>query len=197
MAPLCLEDAFDGPEVDASIWIVLGASSGIAASIDAQALRIGVPEATASSQDPYRGVKSATMNLTGGSAEVQLQQPPPSTQPSLAGLTIGPDQRNYYNLFVQTKQLVARTLIDGTRSDVVEPYDPVRHQFLRIRHDRASDEVVFESRGDNTEWALVFREARAFSLELADVTLFASSFDIAPAFSSVFDNVAAYAMCQP
>lgn len=195
MAPLCVEDTFDGPEVDTTVWIITGSASGTIASIDAQALKIDVPQAMTSAQDPRGGVHSATMDLVGGSAEVQLVQPPPSAQKSLAGLTIGGDPLNYYSLFMQTNQLVARSYLDGIRTDVVDPYDPVRHQFLRIRHDRASDEILFESRGADTDWEHVLRVPRAFSLELTTVTLSAQSFDIAPAFTSVFDNVAIYGAC--
>jgi hypothetical protein len=197
MAPLCIEDAFDGSQIDTSTWIVVGAPNGVTAKLEAKALRVDVPAQTTASQDLYGGIKSGTLNLTYGMAEVDMLQGPPAAQTSLSGLSIGPDQQNYYNMFVQTGQLVARSYVAATRDDVVKAYDPARHLHLRIRHEHASDMIVFETRGADTGWTIAHQVPRAFSLESADVTLFASSYDVAPAYSSLFDNVAIYATCSP
>jgi len=64
-------------------------------------------------------------------------------------LTVGIDSSNYYRIFVSGGTLVLQQRIAGVKTDVSLPYDGVAHRFLRIRHDGASGQVVWETAPGN------------------------------------------------
>jgi hypothetical protein len=194
-ATTCLEDGFDDPVLDLARWISYGEGKNIFTSVVDGTLHIDVPAATTTDVDPYGGIRIGSRDLTGLTVEAELVQPGPPDEPSEAVLQLKMDAANHFDFFVQRKVLVVRTLLGGMQSSLDTPYDPALHRVLRIRHELETDEIVFEARGLDTDWVEITRKPRTFSLASADFLVFAGTFDIAPAFTAVFDNVRVTGPC--
>src|SRR6185295_13066538 len=81
---------------------------------------------------------------------VGLVQPGASTTSADAMLTIGVDVSNYYRIYVEAGSLIIQKRINGAKATLfTNPYDPVNHRYLRIRHEAATGKVVFETAADS------------------------------------------------
>lgn len=195
-SPICLQDGFD-TTLDASTWIPYGPVSG-AVRVDAGVLRIDVPQQTTATQDPYGGVHTSTRNLTGAAFEVRLLAVPDVAARSLTGELFRHDGANSYSLFFQVGQVIARKTIAGMTKDSVWPYDAVSDEYLRMRHDVSANEIVFETRGKTTNWLPRLRLPMELDPSSIEVHLFAASFDVAPAYTALFDDALLTGpSCQP
>ncbi len=192
----CFVDDFSEAAVSGG-WIVAGLGKNVIVTTDAGRLRVDVPESTSTTQDPYGGIASSLLDLTGGSIEAELVEPPPFGSSSEAFVAIRADELNHYNLLVQHGKVIARTYDDGVLVDVPASYDPARHRVLRLRHDAATNEIVYETHGDATGWLELHRAPFQFDVTRVEVAVTAGSFDVAPAYTSRFDNVVVFGRCAP
>lgn len=193
---LCIADDFELGTIDTARWAVFGPNKGVTLSIDAGRLRYDVPQSTSSTQDPYGVIQSAPFDLTGGSVEAEFVE-----VPTLVGaksevvLEIKYDDQNHYNVVVQPGKVVSRTYDNGVLVDIPAIYDPALHRVLRIRHDTATNEVVFEAHGNGTDRIELRRAPFTFATNTVTVDVVAGSFDVADAFKATIDNVVVYGRC--
>jgi hypothetical protein len=194
-----LTDTFDGSGApDPNKWTI-GVFSGttedttINVSKSNNQLQIGpLPNATG---NHYRGIYSAAYNITGGYVYVQLAQAAVGGAYSM--LTVGFDANNYYRLWVSGTALQCEREIGGTKSPIASiTYNSAVHQFLQIRHDSTTGEVVCEAAANNSgqpgSWSLVGRgawDSTAVPLTSTKFELKAgTSTAVASAGSALFDN---------
>ncbi|MBI3652031.1 MAG: IPT/TIG domain-containing protein [Acidobacteria bacterium] len=148
---LLLVDDFNNNTLDTTKWSLNNlfsgyTDSGVAVSDQNQHLEIGALKQNTSGSH-YNGLRSAlSYNFTGAYAAVELVQPPNAATAADAMLTIGQDPNNYYRIYVEAGNLICQKKAKGTKMDLLTvPFDAVNHRFLRIRHDAASGNVVFET----------------------------------------------------
>jgi hypothetical protein len=182
-----LQDSFEGT-LDTATWTMFAFNGGSDVRVEGGLLQIDVLQQTTATQDPYGGIRSGSRNVTGASFEIEVLQVPGATAPSFTGELYRFDGTSNYSLFFQKGQVVARRTLSGTTKDVSWPYDPVADRFLRMRHDASTNELVFETRGQATDWVERTRLPVELDLRAMELWLFASSYDIAPAYTTQFDN---------
>jgi hypothetical protein len=150
-----LADDFNDNSMNSAKWVSNNLFSGFTDSSVAvgeknQRLEIGgLKQSTSGSH--YNGIRSAAMyNFTGAYAFVEIVQPAPATTAADAMLTIGKDANNYYRIYVEAGNLICQKRINGAKMDLLTlPFDAVNHRFLRIRHDAATGNVIFETATGN------------------------------------------------
>lgn len=192
---LCTADDFSADTLDPLVWTVLGGGTGSVTMTDGGDLRIDVPEQTTSDQDPNGGIRSLPFDLTGGSAEIQVRETAPATVRGGAYLKLEADSTHYYELLVQQGKAVARSYLDAMKIDIPEIYNPAVHDVLRLRHDAATNEIVWESHGDGSDWHELRRETFAFPPSVLTVSAYAASFDVTPAYTVRYDNFVVFGRC--
>jgi len=146
----------------------------------------------------YGGVATTFQyNLPPGSyTYVELVQPPSAQTNADAGFALG-NYLGYYQILVSHGSLIGVKNILGNATTVFSvTYDPVAHRFLRIRHNSATGQVIFEtapgSGGVPGTWVQRFSEPwnstlafNGFQFELRGGTLGAQSGQSGKA---IFDN---------
>lgn len=151
-----LSDDFNGASLDTTKWSV-SISTGlqdtsIPVTQSGGQLSIGpLLQGTAANGSHYNGISSVSrFNFTGSFAYVQLVQPAASNTTAFAMFAVGNDSDNFYRFYVSGTSLVCAQKIGGTRADLATfTYNPVAHQFLRIRHDSAAGNVIYETAPNN------------------------------------------------
>jgi hypothetical protein len=95
----------------------------------------------------YNGIRSATAyNFTNAYVYVELTQAPASASAADAMLTIGRDANNYYRIYVEAGKLICQKKLNGAKTDLFNAlYDLATHRFLRLRHDSATGNAIFET----------------------------------------------------
>lgn len=151
-----LSDDFNGASLNTSNWSV-GVFTGLqdpsvpVAQTSGQ-LQIGpLFQGTAASGSHYNGIVSqARFNFTGAFAYVQLVQPAASNTTAFTMFAVGNDSNNFYRFYVSNGSLVCEQKIAGTKTSLATiTYNPVAHQFLRIRHESAAGNVIYETAPNN------------------------------------------------
>jgi endonuclease/exonuclease/phosphatase family metal-dependent hydrolase len=171
-------------------------------------LRIGdLKEGKTSSA--YNGISGGAYNLSSdGCASVQLVTSPSLSSTAYAMFAAVRDASNYYRWYEAGGTLVAQKTIGGAKTTLVDlQYDPVAHQFLRIRNvanpATGTEDVVFETAPNQGGVPGTFTEryrevwstavpATALKFELKSGT---SRAETAPG-STFFDNVHVAANCR-
>ena len=196
-----LADDFNDGTIDPARWDTTGLFSGtkdatVTVAESGGQLRIG-PLASNTAGTHYNGIQSAqSVDFTGGAASVQLATPASASTTAYAMFTVGTNVSNYYRLFVSGSTLVAQKKIGGTKTDYTFAYDAAGDQFLRIRHDAATGQVVWETApsygGSPGAWVLRRAEAwqtTAVPLGTVKFELKAGTSDAQPTPGTVaFDN---------
>lgn len=149
-----LTDDFNDNTLDSSKWAIAqitGSSDpNITVSESSQRLAVG-PLLQNTSGFHFSGIVSnGTFNFTNAYAYVQVVTPPPpgsasELRASVAGSTS--PAANLYRFIILGSNLKLQRVIGGTAINVVAPfaYNATSMKFLRIRHDSASGNVVFET----------------------------------------------------
>ena len=150
-ANVIIEDNFNDNCLDTLKWTANDLFSGftdpaVPVSETAQRLEIG-PLLQNASGSHYRGIRSvSSYDFTGAYGYVELVQPPSAATKADAMLTIGYSVNNYYRIYVTEGKLLAQKKIGGIKTTfLMLPYDSTEHRYLRIRHDAATNSVVFET----------------------------------------------------
>ena len=145
-----LADDFNNGAIDGSKWVANSLFSGFTDPTvplqETTALQIG-PLMQNTDGSHYNGVRSTgAHNFTGGYAYVQLTQGPAANTTADAFFTIGLNVDNCYRMYVEAGNLILQSKLGGAKQTLLTvAYNPVNHAFWRIRHDEASDQVVFEA----------------------------------------------------
>jgi hypothetical protein len=148
---ILLADDFNDNSLSDTKWINNDVFSGFTdASVlvgeKNQHLEIGALKQNTSGSH-YNGIRSSAMyNFTGAYASVEIVQTAPAATAADAMLTIGKDANNYYRIYVEAGNLICQKRVNSTKMDLLNiPFDAVNHRFLRIRHDNATGNVIFET----------------------------------------------------
>jgi hypothetical protein len=149
-----LADDFNSSSIDTTKWsqsLFTGSQNTSVAVIDnGSQLQIG-PLPTNASSSSYNGITSkSTYDFTGASAYVQLVQPAAANSNAFTMFAVGKDVNNFYRFYVSGGSLVCEKKIGGTKTEIGSTaYNAVSQQFLRIRHDATTGNVVYETAPNN------------------------------------------------
>jgi hypothetical protein len=146
-----LADDFNDNIFNASVWSANNLFSGftdatVLLNERNQGFEIGALKQNTSGSH-YNGIRSAaSYNFTNAYAYVELAQAPVSATAGDAMLTIGRDASNYYRIYVEAGNLICQKNLGGAKAVLLTtPYDATNHRFLRLRHDAAAGNVIFET----------------------------------------------------
>ena len=82
---------------------------------------------------------------------MQLIQPAASNSNAFTMFAVGTDSNNFYRFYVSAGSLVCEKKISGTKTEIGSTaYNAVSQQFLRVRHDAATGNVVYETAPNNS-----------------------------------------------
>src|SRR5262249_564599 len=140
-------------------------------------LRIG-PTRTGASGDTFNGIKSSLKyDMTGAYAYVRVTSPPPSGTSIEAQLALAYLSSAWYGIEIrgQTSVICRKNVGSGIQQLNSTPYNSTNHQYLRIRHDSAAGNVVFEAAPDNGgkpgTWTQLYSEAWNSSVLISNLTI--------------------------
>jgi hypothetical protein len=130
-------------------------------------------------------------NMTNGEVVVQLVHAPTGGN-SIAFITVG-DASNAIAMGVSGA--ILGMIIEPSGDLVSVPYDPVAHQWLRIRPDGPS--TVWEASADGVNWTEMRRATTAINFATVGTSIFAgmTMTDPTPPGTAVFDNFHASHTC--
>jgi endonuclease/exonuclease/phosphatase family metal-dependent hydrolase len=151
-----MDDRFDA--IDGRRWpggtITGSQDSTIPVAWTGGTLRIGsLKESTSGTH--YNGISSGSYDLSNnGYASVQLTKSPNPSTTAYAMFAVVRDSSNFYRWYQSGPALVAEKKVSGSKTPLVNlPYDPIAHQFLRIRCaynlSTGLKEVLFETAPNN------------------------------------------------
>jgi subtilisin-like proprotein convertase family protein len=199
---IILSDDFNDNNLNTENWrtdtllTIFATNPNVLVAETAQRLEFG--PLLVNTADAYGGVASSLLYTfpAGGYSFVELIQTPSAQTNADAGFAIG-NFLGYYQMLVSHGSLmgIKNVLYNGTTLFTI-PYDPVAHRFLRIRHNSATGQVIFEtapgSGGVPGTWVQRFSEPwnstlgfNSFQFELRGGTLGAESNQPGKA---IFDN---------
>lgn len=149
--PVLLTDDFNTTSLDTTKWsntVFTGAqNTTVPVSDTSGQLQIG-PLPTNATSSSYNGITSVNRyDFTGAYAYVQLVQPAASNSNAFTMFAVGNDVNNFYRFYVSAGSLVCEKKISGAKSQIgaAITYNSVSHQFLRIRHDPTTGNVIYET----------------------------------------------------
>jgi len=105
----------------------------------------------------------SSYNFAGAYCYVQLVQSPNPATAGGAMLALGKDVDNYYRIYVEAGTLIMQKIAASKITVATLPYNSTAHSFLRIRHDNAAGNVVFETAenagGTPSNWVIRYTES--------------------------------------
>jgi hypothetical protein len=189
-----MADDFTGSVRDSSRWS-LGVISEGATAIDPAVtliqngtLRIA-PRAGIAGLHHNGVVSASTWDMTDGSAVVELVQGPNAAGSANATFAIAIDGNRWVRFSVESGALVLQANMAGTISKQNIAYNPVQHRFLRLRHERKSEEFLWETSPDGNVFSVARRIANTLDASAMRIELEAGTYqsESAPGVV-VFDN---------
>jgi len=140
------------------------------------------------SGDHYNGyVFANAWNMTNMRATVEVLQATAGSADT--NLAVCVDSRNFYMISVESGQLRFEQIVNGSRSTVSIAFNATTHRFWRIRHDPASDSIVFETSSDGQTWAVRRSDARQLPITSLRAEISAGTWEaLGSAGMAVFDN---------
>ncbi len=153
--PVLLTDNFGSSSIDTTKWsntLFTGSqNTSVQVSETSGQLQIG-PLPTNATSSSYNGITSLNRyDFTGAFAYVQLVQPAAANSNAFTMFAVGNDSNNFYRFYVSAGSLVCEKKIGGTKTQIGSTaYDNVSQQFLRIRHDATTGNVVYETATNNS-----------------------------------------------
>jgi endonuclease/exonuclease/phosphatase family metal-dependent hydrolase len=147
-----LADTFDSASVDGSKWTIAVMSGTQDTTVPvAQSnghLNIG-PLKDGATQSHYNGILSnVAYDLTGASVRVRAVTVANTATAGTTSFTLPLDSNNHYRMFEEQGLLYFEKKINNVKTNFSIPFDPVQHAWWRIRHDTATDEMVWETASD-------------------------------------------------
>ena len=113
----------------------------------------------------YNGIRSIkAYDFKGAYAYVQLVQGPNASTAADVFYTIGLNGENCYRMYLEAGNLIVQKKIGGAKSTLLTvTFDSANHAFWRIRHDKTSGQVVFETAPSNAgtpgTWTQIYAES--------------------------------------
>ena len=143
-----ISDDFNDGAIDTTLWVrdalFSGATDPAVPVNETTQLEVGPLPA---SNPGYNGIRTQPRDFAGGRAYVRLVRPPDSTTAAYAMFTVG-DADTHYRFWVQGTTLVCEEKINGIKTPTPPcsvTYSSASHQFLRIRHDKATGQAIWET----------------------------------------------------
>jgi hypothetical protein len=188
-----LSDDFNDGVRDASIWS-LGILSRSTSNFDSTVSvtesggRLIITPHSNVSGSRYNGYLSvSTWDITGGRASVEVAQV--TTGSAVTVFSIGSNKDNWYSFRLKGSTLYLERRISGSTSSQKIKYNALMHRFWRIRHNAASDSIVYETSADGAGWSAASTVARQISLAAVRMELIAgTTSSVASPGSAHFDN---------
>lgn len=104
------------------------------------------------------------LDWQGGTAMITVLQPPdPATEASVS-LAVVAQAPGWARATVSAGNLYLQSESAGATTGFFVPFDPIEHRVLRIRHDAAGDQLVWETSPDGATWAEQRRIPRPWAL---------------------------------
>ena len=149
--PPILSENFNDNSLDTLTWTSEDLFSGfidlsLPIAVTGQRLEIG-PLLQNASGSHYRGIRTlSTYDFTGAYTQVELVQPASAATKADAMFTVGYSVDNYYRIYVSEGNLIGLKKVGGVKTTLFTlSFDSINHRFLRIKHDAATNKVVFET----------------------------------------------------
>jgi hypothetical protein len=185
-------DDFDNGARDA--WWTPGTLSTPASVFDAnvavaeQGGRLKItPLANAGGQHYNGYVSSSGWNLTDAAASVEVVQAADGAARTI--FTLAADANNRFRFLASAGRLAFQTQAGGVETSPDIAHDAAGQRFWRLRHERRSDQVFFETSGDGAAWVTRRALARPFALTSLLVELNAgTASSVAAPGAALFDN---------
>ncbi|MGB9178630.1 MAG: Ig-like domain-containing protein [Pyrinomonadaceae bacterium] len=191
LMPPFFYDNFNDNTRDAAKWNLLNVPSVVTVAEQNHRLEISPSTTTAA----YNGYSSASaINLTNAQATVEVVQTtaPVGSAQTLFGIWGGGSWGSGGLLIVEDGgniyfQLSVNNVITQNYSI---PYDPVQHHYWRIRHDVASDTILWETSADAVTWTTRLSVARPFPITAMYPVLYAGKWgtEVSQPGTAIFDN---------
>lgn len=163
-------DAFADGQRD-SRWDL---SANHAAVIETPGLLTITPCPVTGAYGAYRTNRSDGWDLTGRAVMVRVVTTPaaPGAELALRVASLHDEERQRYDFIVRSATLlVMRQVVGGSVSDTILDYDATAHRFLRLRHDRTTDTINWETSPDGEVWTTRRNLLRAFAVVAALIAL--------------------------
>ena len=120
------------------------------------------PRIGASGQKHIGFASTREIDWTGGTASiVVLQGPNPDTEASVSFAVVS-QAPGWARFAISAGKLFLQSELQGATTGESITHDPSEHKHLRIRHDTAPDQIVWETSPDGTTWTERRRVARPF-----------------------------------
>jgi hypothetical protein len=150
--------------------------------------RLEVTPLASTSGAHYNGYLSAsTWGATDARASVEVSRAAQGAAETV--FTLSRDANNWLRFVAQAGQLLFKSKLAGAEATASIAYDPTAHRWWSLRHDRAANEVSFETSADGRAWTRRRVVARPFPLSAVKVELGAgSSASVADPGAAFFDN---------
>lgn len=147
-----LADTFDSSSLDTNKWSIAVMSgfqdTNVPVTQSNGQLNIG-PLLQDTGGSHYNGILSnVAYDLTGASVRVRAVAVANSGTAGTASFTLPSDSNNHYRMFAEAGLLYFEKKVGGAKTNFSIAFDPVQHAFWRIRHDTATDELVWETAPD-------------------------------------------------
>lgn len=190
-----LTEHFTGAGLDTAKWVVdvISGSRDPALPLTyGGTFKVG-PLLQGTTASHYNGIASlATVDLSSAYAWVQMVQAPATGTTADMMLSVVKDNNNHYRIFVEAGLLRMEKKIGNTKTALnAITLRPTEHAFWRIRHDAASDQMVFETAPAHGDWSRHAAVARELAITALRVELKGGTYQAeaaAPGFA-VFDHV--------
>jgi PKD repeat protein len=136
----------------------------------------------------YNGyLSAATWNLTNANASVEVVQVAAGSADTQ--MALGIDAFNYCVIEQESGRLYFAQVVGGNGTPTSIVYSATQHRFWRIRHDLATDSLVFETSPDRTNWTAQRTVARQWPITALKVALTAGTFQpVAGPGTAIFDD---------
>jgi hypothetical protein len=185
-------DDFDDNARDAAKWKAGTMVAPLPGSWDEQVTaverqgRLEVTPRASRAGAHYNGyLSTSTWGATDARARVEVPQVTKGAAETV--FTLARDATNWVRFVAQAGQLLFKTKVGSSETSVA--YDATAQRWWSLRHDRASDELSFETSPDGRAWTRRRVVARPFPLTAITVELGAgSSASVADPGAAFFDN---------
>ena len=184
-------DNFDDNSLDPARWAIMTPGAQTLVFERNQRLELIPPNAAAVTD--YNGIASvATIDMTNARATVELPQHAPGYGHESHFQLVDPDTGHYVRFDVGGYGLSLQDSATGYGGrTVIASYTVAQYRYWRLRHDPATDRLLWESSADNSSWAALRSIARTFAITNMQVRLVAghSAGVDSPPGTTVFDNL--------
>jgi YVTN family beta-propeller protein len=173
-------ETFDGNALDTARWEPGTPFGQLFAPVDplvtvaVQAGRLGITPRTNTSVEGYNGIISRDrINLTGSAVEARVD---PSEGTSNTWLALVSGTRDFLVIGREGGWLWIEQTINGSRDVTLFNYNAAAHRIWRIKHDAATDRILFQLSADGTTWITARSVTRAIDIKAMRIELAGGSY---------------------